>query len=339
MDTLNQTLRATGDIHLKGKISCQNHFVLLCDATAKSFTVNLPDAKSVRNICIIIVKTDTSTNTVTGLCDIAGQKVNGLSTSVLSSQGVSMMLFPCGADGYWYKGGQLTAAQISALHPRLHALDSPLDHSSTIDQGYLMLGDVNGLPAQSVIRQLLNEGPGLSDNVVMDTGSLKINSSSNVDINSNGVRVIGYSPAIELYNKTLTDDFGGRASALLFYGQDSTFSGDNLARVEARHHSSDTDKKGALFFAINTGSGLVDLLTVAWDGITLGNTVNAVRITPSQCSVGYAAWFDLSTNKTNLSGKVNIYDTPEYPDNAAALTAGLVAGDVYRTGDILKVVH
>ena len=29
----------------------------------------------------------------------------------------------------------------------------------------------------------------------------------------------------------------------------------------------------------------------------------------------------------------------EYADNAAALGAGLVAGDVYRTGDTLKIVH
>jgi hypothetical protein len=31
--------------------------------------------------------------------------------------------------------------------------------------------------------------------------------------------------------------------------------------------------------------------------------------------------------------------TPEYANNAAALFAGLVAGQIYRTGDILKIVH
>lgn len=34
-------------------------------------------------------------------------------------------------------------------HTRLHALDSALDHSSTIDEGYLMKGDANGLPSQA----------------------------------------------------------------------------------------------------------------------------------------------------------------------------------------------
>ena len=31
--------------------------------------------------------------------------------------------------------------------------------------------------------------------------------------------------------------------------------------------------------------------------------------------------------------------TPQFADNSAALFAGLVAGQIYRTGDILKIVH
>jgi len=31
--------------------------------------------------------------------------------------------------------------------------------------------------------------------------------------------------------------------------------------------------------------------------------------------------------------------TPQYANNAAALFAGLVAGQIYRTGDLLKIVH
>jgi hypothetical protein len=30
---------------------------------------------------------------------------------------------------------------------------------------------------------------------------------------------------------------------------------------------------------------------------------------------------------------------PEYADNAAALLGGLKIGDLYRTGDLVKVVH
>ena len=41
----------------------------------------------------------------------------------------------------------------------------------------------------------------------------------------------------------------------------------------------------------------------------------------------------------DLHGQVNAPDIAEYADNAAALAAGLTAGDFYRTGDLLKVVH
>lgn len=35
----------------------------------------------------------------------------------------------------------------------------------------------------------------------------------------------------------------------------------------------------------------------------------------------------------------NLSDIVEYADNDAALLAGLVVGDIYRTGDDLKIVH
>ena len=46
------------------------------------------------------------------------------------------------------------------------------------------------------------------------------------------------------------------------------------------------------------------------------------------------------TKKVNqLCCKVNFTDLPEYADNAAALAGGLVSGQLYRTGDTVKVVH
>ncbi|MEN6465539.1 MAG: hypothetical protein ABFD62_10200 [Syntrophaceae bacterium] len=35
----------------------------------------------------------------------------------------------------------------------------------------------------------------------------------------------------------------------------------------------------------------------------------------------------------------DLKDVPEYADNTKAKAAGLYAGDLYRTGDTLKVVH
>jgi len=43
--------------------------------------------------------------------------------------------------------------------------------------------------------------------------------------------------------------------------------------------------------------------------------------------------FETATNS------VKILDVPVHADNAAALAAGLVIGELYRTGDLLKIVH
>jgi hypothetical protein len=45
-----------------------------------------------------------------------------------------------------------------------------------------------------------------------------------------------------------------------------------------------------------------------------------------------------STGMT-VSGTFKITGVSEYANNAAALSAGLTIGDVYRTGDDLKIVH
>lgn len=41
----------------------------------------------------------------------------------------------------------------------------------------------------------------------------------------------------------------------------------------------------------------------------------------------------------NIFGLVNIQNALEYADNAAAITGGLIIGNIYRTGDIVKIVH
>lgn len=45
----------------------------------------------------------------------------------------------------------------------------------------------------------------------------------------------------------------------------------------------------------------------------------------------------ISNNLTATS--FTISNVAQYADNAAAITAGLNVGQVYRTGDLLKIVH
>lgn len=57
---------------------------------------------------------------------------------------------------------------------------------------------------------------------------------------------------------------------------------------------------------------------------------------------GLSTTYNFSTNRIeNYSGDgyYNFANVPEYADNAAALAALLIVGDIYRTGDNLKIVH
>ncbi len=66
------------------------------------------------------------------------------------------------------------------------------------------------------------------------------------------------------------------------------------------------------------------------DDILIGTDVNSSDETKN---------FSISSIIALALNMPNLTDIPSYADNAAAITGGLVNGDVYRTGDILKIVH
>lgn len=47
---------------------------------------------------------------------------------------------------------------------------------------------------------------------------------------------------------------------------------------------------------------------------------------------------NLVASTTKVMGKLAIYDVPEYANNSAALTGGMLEGEVFRTGNTLKIV-
>lgn len=53
----------------------------------------------------------------------------------------------------------------------------------------------------------------------------------------------------------------------------------------------------------------------------------------------YASDCESPANVTEVEGNICICNIPEYADNAAAKSGGLVDGQMYRTGDLLKIVH
>jgi hypothetical protein len=66
------------------------------------------------------------------------------------------------------------------------------------------------------------------------------------------------------------------------------------------------------------------------DDVLIGTDVNNSDETRN---FSIASIIALALNMPNLTS------IPSYVDNAAAITGGLVNGDVYRTGDLLKIVH
>lgn len=66
-------------------------------------------------------------------------------------------------------------------------------------------------------------------------------------------------------------------------------------------------------------------------GQTYLNTTRYMLYFAKSVGAGAADWSLVLT--TPATG------TPEFANNAAALFAGLVVGQIYRTGDLLKIVH
>ena len=62
--------------------------------------------------------------------------------------------------------------------------------------------------------------------------------------------------------------------------------------------------------------------------------------TPNDATYNFTAAELLELFQQNFnSAAIVIANVPVYADNAAAVTAGLAVGQLYRTGDNLKVVH
>ena len=70
------------------------------------------------------------------------------------------------------------------------------------------------------------------------------------------------------------------------------------------------------------------LVGTSVDGTPPNTTYN---FTPAELLALFQANFNAST--------IVIANVPVYADNAAAVIGGLAVGKLYRTGDILKIVH
>lgn len=61
---------------------------------------------------------------------------------------------------------------------------------------------------------------------------------------------------------------------------------------------------------------------------------------PENATYNFTPALLLALYEANLSAPAMVIaNVPVYADNAGAVTAGLTNGQIYRTGDVLKVVH
>jgi hypothetical protein len=69
--------------------------------------------------------------------------------------------------------------------------------------------------------------------------------------------------------------------------------------------------------------------SVAGNGLAIADLTNSIQKLSIQSGV---------TGKAVLNAPLNLFQVSQHANNAAAIAAGLVAGDVYRTGEVLKIV-
>jgi hypothetical protein len=73
------------------------------------------------------------------------------------------------------------------------------------------------------------------------------------------------------------------------------------------------------------------------DDRLIGTSVNG---TPADGTYNFTPQELLELYEANFNAPdITITNTPVYADNATALAGGLVAGQIYRTADFLKIVH
>jgi len=90
------------------------------------------------------------------------------------------------------------------------------------------------------------------------------------------------------------------------------------------------------------GTGSLSILSSLVQLKSSGGTNNLAKFFSGGNSYIYAnnvLRIEATSSGAKVHGDLNITNVSEYADNTAAIAAGLTTGDVYRTGDLLKIVH
>lgn len=92
---------------------------------------------------------------------------------------------------------------------------------------------------------------------------------------------------------------------------------------------------GSGFCSVRTGGSLVGY----FEFVKANANSDLMYFRTGLTSSTYSAWKTIASNESpSFTGNTKLV-TIEYSDNAAALLGGLTVGMIYRTGDLLKIVH
>ena len=134
-----------------------------------------------------------------------------------------------------------------------------------------------------------------------------------------------------IYNYITIDGSADRAvfsrSTRHIDGAASTFGTNESLQIYHDGNNSYIKDVGTGFLNISSDAALV-LANAAGEPYFIGTSNGSTKL-----------YYDNSSKLETTSTGIKISGVSEYADNTAAIAGGLTTGDVYRTGDLLKIVH
>ena len=189
---------------------------------------------------------------------------------------------------------------------------------------------------------------------LLDNVGLKIGNSFDLDIKHDGSDSYIQNSTGDLYIKNFADDkdiifksddgSGGTTTYMFLDGSlkktqfwQSTRHIDNVYATFGTSDDLQIYHDGSNSFVAETGTGGLFLEANSEMRFRKQGTseIMAQFLADSECRLYHNNIQKFATKSTGI----NISGVSEYADNTAAIAAGLTTGDVYRTGDLLKIVH
>ena len=113
-------------------------------------------------------------------------------------------------------------------------------------------------------------------------------------------------------------------------------SGDNVRATYGTGADLQLYHTGTKSLIVNVNGGKLKVLASQFDVINAANTEFMAEFIEN---AEVRLYHNNSKKFETTSTGIKISGVSEYADNAAAIAGGLTTGDVYRTGDLLKIVH